>query len=305
MIYKTEFRAMGSHMLAALDTPPARTPHRLDSVPLWFEAWEASLSRFRPESELSRLNQSAGEERNVSSTLWEVFQLSLETNRQSGGLVTPLVLDALVEAGYDTSFEQLATQPSAARAGQPVLDASQIKADALHHTILLPPNAHLDFGGIAKGWAAHKATQKLKLYGPALVDAGGDIAISGLQADGQPWPIGIVNPFLPDQNLHTLRLGRCGIATSGRDYRRWKQGDNWKHHIIDPRTGEPAETDVFSVTIIAPTVIEAEMAAKVILISGNQGGLAWLEARPSLAGLLVLDDGRRLYSANFEKYVWE
>lgn len=118
MIYKTEFRAMGSKMLVALDTPPAWTPHRLDSVPQWFEAWEATLSRFRPESELSQLNQNAGEAHKVSSTLWEVFELSLEANRQSGGLVTPLVLDALVDAGYHTSFEQLATLPSIpARAG--------------------------------------------------------------------------------------------------------------------------------------------------------------------------------------------
>ena len=73
MIYKTEFRAMGSQMLAALDTPPAWTPHRLDSVPQWFEAWEAALSRFRPESELSLLNQHTGEAYNVSSTLWEGF----------------------------------------------------------------------------------------------------------------------------------------------------------------------------------------------------------------------------------------
>jgi thiamine biosynthesis lipoprotein len=305
MIYKTEFRAMGSHMLAALDTPPARTPQRLDSVPQWFEAWEATLSRFRPESELSQINQNAGEEQTVSSTLWEVFQLSLEANRQSDGLVTPLVLDALVEAGYNASFEQLATRPSDSGAGLPSPDVSQIKADALHRSIQLPPNAHLDFGGVAKGWAAHKAMQKLKIYGPALVDAGGDIAISGLQADGQPWPVGIIDPLLPDRNIHTLQLGRCGIATSGRDYRRWKQGEAWKHHIIDPRTGEPAETDVLSVTIIAPSVTEAEIAAKVVLISGSQDGLAWLEARHTLAGLLILEDGQRLYSFNFEKYIWE
>jgi thiamine biosynthesis lipoprotein len=305
MIYKTEFRAMGSQILAAVDTPPARTPQRLESVPQWFEAWEAALSRFRPESELSLLNQHAGEAYEVTSTLWEVFELALETCRQSGGLVSPLVLDALVAAGYSTSFEQLGSLPPDGRNSHPVADISQIKVDARQRTIHLPPSAHLDFGGVAKGWAAHKATQKLRLYGPALVDAGGDIAISGLQADGQPWPVGIVDPFAPDHNLYTLRLGRCGIATSGRDYRRWKQGDDWKHHIIDPRTGEPAETDIFSVTTIAPTVMEAEMAAKVTLISASQAGLAWLEARPSITGLLVLEDGSRLHSPNFEKYLWE
>jgi thiamine biosynthesis lipoprotein len=305
MIYKSEFRAMGSQILAALDTPPARTPLHLDSVTRWFEAWEAALTRFRPESELSLLNQHAGEAYQVSPTLWEVFEVSLEACRQSGGLVTPLVLDALINAGYSATFEALAQLPQNGRMGHPIADVSQIETDARQRIIHLPFNAHLDFGGVAKGWAAHKAAQKLKIYGPALVDAGGDIAISGLQVDGQPWSVGIIDPFAPERNLYTLRLGRCGIATSGRDYRRWKKGDNWKHHIIDPRTGEPAETDVFSVTTIAPTVMEAEMAAKVILISGSQDGLAWVEARPSLASMLVLEDGRRLHTPNFEKYIWE
>ncbi len=305
MISKTEFHAMGSQILVALDTPGERTHLHLDSVPRWFEAWEAALSRFRPDSELSLCNQHAGEPFAVSATLWDVFELSQAAYRQSDGLVTPLVLDALVDAGYSASFEQITEFPQNGKASQPVTDGSQIKVDARQRNIHLPPNAHLDFGGVAKGWAAYKAAQKLKLYGPVLVDAGGDIAISGLQLDGQPWPVGITDPFAPDRNLYTLRLGRCGIATSGRDYRRWRQGDNWKHHIIDPRSGQPAETDVFSVTVIAPTVMEAEVAAKVALISGSQAGLAWLAARPSLAGLLVLEDRSQLHTPNFERYIWE
>ena len=125
-----------------------------------------------------------------------LFELSQAAYQQSDGLVTPLVLDALVDAGYPASFEQLTGLPQNGKAGRTVTDVSQIKkVDARHWTIHLPPNAHLDFGGVAKGWAAHKASQKLKLYGPALVDAGGDIAISGLQVDGQPWPVGIIDPF--------------------------------------------------------------------------------------------------------------
>jgi thiamine biosynthesis lipoprotein len=163
----------------------------------------------------------------------------------------------------------------------------------------------LDFGGVAKGWAAHQAMQRLRGYGPVLVDAGGDIAISGLLSEGQPWAVGIEDPLHPDASLGTLMLGRCGVATSGRDYRRWKQGDTWKHHIIDPRSGEPAQTDILSATVIAPTVLEAEMAAKVVLILGSQTGLDWLTAHPTFAGMFVTDSGQMVYDRPFEKYLWE
>jgi thiamine biosynthesis lipoprotein len=98
-------------------------------------------------------------------------------------------------------------------------------------------------------------------------------------------------------------LGRCGVATSGRNYRRWQRGGAWKHHIIDPRTGEPAETDVLSATVIAPTVLEAEVAAKVVLILGSREGLAWLGAKPNYAGLVVLEDGQIVRGPRINPYL--
>jgi thiamine biosynthesis lipoprotein len=235
-----------------------------------------------------------------------VFRTAVDVERRSQGLVTPTVLDALVHAGYDRSFDQLLkAQPHRDPGEYPCVTSTEaIEWQADSRTIHLPPYLHLDFGGVAKGWAAEQAMQRLKGYGPVLVDAGGDIAISGLQTGEQPWPVAIADPFQPDADLETLKLGRCGVATSGTDYRRWQQDGLWKHHIIDPRTGEPAETDVVSATVIAPNVVDAEMAAKVALISGSRSGMAWLEANPVFAGLLVLENGQRLYSQRIEKYLW-
>jgi thiamine biosynthesis lipoprotein len=304
MMYKHEFRAMGCHMLAALHYPSQRGAKLLARVPEWFETWEACLSRFRPESELNRLNRSSGKPVQVSGILWNVFQASLAAEKQSAGLVTPTLLDPLIEAGYSASFEQLPIgQETSVLRPRRHFSLQAVAWDASKHTLRLPEGLHLDFGGVAKGWAAHQATKRLRAYGPALVDAGGDIAISGLQPGGEPWAVGVDDPLQPGNNLEVLRLGRCGVATSGKNYRRWQQGGSWKHHIIDPRIGEPAQTDVLSATVIAPTVLEAEVAAKVVLILGSQEGLAWLGAKPNHAGLVVLEDGQIVRSPRINPYL--
>jgi thiamine biosynthesis lipoprotein len=304
VIYTADFKAMGCHMLAALEYSTHRAKDLLSRVPEWFEAWEASLSRFRPDSELNQLNNSPGMRVPVSQILWEVFQASLEAEKHSGGLVTPAVLEAVIAAGYTSSFDQLPlTQAGNDHGSRPLLPLQNIEYSPQDHSICLPVGLSLDFGGIAKGWAAHQAMNRLKNYGPALVNAGGDIAISGLLPGGEPWLVGIDDPLHPGASLGTLRLGRCGVGTSGKDYRHWMRGEVWKHHIIDPRTGEPAETDILNATVIAPTIIDAEMAAKVILILGSQAGLEWLETHPAFTGMLVTEDGHIVYGPSFKSYL--
>jgi thiamine biosynthesis lipoprotein len=306
MTQEITFKAMGCHMRVVLDSSSRRGQQQMQLVPGWFEEWEQALSRFREDSELSRLNQSAGSAMKVSSILWDVLECSLSAEEASDGLVTATILDALVEAGYAQSFNQVmpGMAVQASKNQYPSSRTSEIQRDVLEKTISLPPDVHLDFGGIAKGWAAHQAAERLKMYGAGLVEAGGDIALSGLQNDGTPWPIAVNDPFDPDGELEMLRLGRCGVATSGKDYRRWQQDGIWMHHIIDPRTGLPAETDVLAATVVAPTVMEAEVAAKVVLIKGSQSGMEWLEKQSRFAGMLVLDNNQRLYSQRMKKYIW-
>jgi thiamine biosynthesis lipoprotein len=164
--------------------------------------------------------------------------------------------------------------------------------------------AQLDFGGIGKGWAADTLVRR---FGAAsvLFDVGGDIAVGGPRADGSAWPIAVHDPLTEaDSPLALLLLERGGIATSGRDYRQWRVGDRAVHHIIDPRTGAPAVTDVLAATVIAPTAVGAEVAAKVVLIQGSARGLEWLEKRPELAGLIVCENGEVRHSARWSDYDW-
>ena len=304
MINTLEFKAMGCHMFVALDLPEDQHVE-LGQIPGWFETWEQSLSRFRETSELNQLNRSAGAPFQLSETLWEVLRESLTSEQLSHGLVTPAILDALVMAGYDRSFDQLKTSPSELPSNplDPAGILSGVQLNEATRTVCLPIGLHLDFGGIAKGWAAGQATLRLSAFGPALVNAGGDISISGPQSNGEAWPIGITDPFDPDSSLEVILIERGSVATSGKDYRRWQRDGVWQHHIIDPRTGMPAQTDVLTATVIAPSAVEAEVAAKVVLISGSQSGLQWLDAYPTLAGMLVLEDGRHLYSERMSEYI--
>jgi thiamine biosynthesis lipoprotein len=170
--------------------------------------------------------------------------------------------------------------------------------------VRLPEGVGLDLGGIGKGWAADRAARRLGKLGPALVDAGGDIAVSRPMPGGQPWPIGVADPRREGETIALLKVHRGGVATSGRDHKRWRQGDTWRHHLIDPRTGRPADTNVLTATVIAPSAKLAEMAAKTVAILGTREGLPWIEARRSMAVLVIRDDGRVVTSQRMGPYLW-
>jgi thiamine biosynthesis lipoprotein len=302
---RIEFRAMGCQMLAVLDSESGTASQRLALVPEWFAVWEQRLSRFREDSELSRVNAAPDLPFHVSPVLWNVLQTAMRAARETDGLVVPTLLEALEAAGYDRTFEALPLTGVLQRAASPTRDWREIEMDPTSRSVRLPGGIRLDLGGIAKGWAADRAARRLAGQGPSLVDAGGDIAVSGPQASGLGWPVGVADPAAEAGGvLETLRLVKGGVATSGRDYHRWQREGVWQHHILDPRTGLPAETDVLSATVVAPSARQAEIAAKVTLILGSNEGLNWLEAHPSLAGLLVLQNGQVVHSRRLKQYLW-
>ncbi len=298
-------------MQVGLDSDLAGAAVAATQVPIWFEAWEQCLSRFRPDSELSALNRSRDTWMPVSDVLWQVLQAALAGAHQSGGLVLPTLLAPLTTAGYDRSFDEVqARAQDAAQAQFHLVPAVNLQAsidsielDTDQCSVCLRDGIQLDLGGVAKGWCADTAVQRLAKYGPVLIDAGGDIAIGGPVADDAPIVVGVANPIRPDEVIAALALGPCGVATSGRDYRRWQYAGALQHHIIDPRTSRPAQTDVLSATVIAPNAITAEVAAKRVFILGSEAGMGWLNAQPDLAGLLVLESGHALVSSRWAEYL--
>jgi thiamine biosynthesis lipoprotein len=307
MIHRLAFRAMGTEMLVCVDNGSDQPPPELAEVPARFEEWEQILSRFRVDSELTRLNQVGFQPTRVSETLWQVFQSARRMENLTDGLVTPTVAGAVQEVGYDRDFTLLAGQILAPFESIPevVPPLNALTWDEENRSICLPEGVQLDFGGIAKGWAAQQTVERLKRHGSALMNCGGDIAMSGPLLNGNPWEIGIYKPF--DRRSGFIGMlyfdQGGGVATSATDRRRWMQGGVLRHHIIDPHTGLSAESNVISATIVAATAVEAEAAAKSALILGSQAGMAWIEANPTLACLLILEDGQVLYSERIHSYL--
>ena len=277
------FAAMGTEVELLLDVPPgADAVLALASVESEFARLEAILSRFIPDSELSRLN--AERELEAGDELLAVVRLALAARERTGGRFDPTVHDALVAAGYDRSFELLQdagpgrVPPGSAPSGGRV---------PLHgRRIALDPGVRLDLGGIGKGYAVDRAVEALAPIGPCLVNAGGDLAVAGIPETGV-WPVAVETPA----GSLTLGLAEGALATSGQDRRRWRAGGEERHHLIDPRTGRPADSDLLTVTVAAPTAVEAEVLAKALFLVGEDGAAAEADALGAPA-VLVTSDGR-------------
>ncbi len=261
------FRAMGSEIELLLDADPGEQAERaLDRGEADFERLEQVMSRFRNDSELSRLNR-AGRISSASPDFVRVVALALAGREATGGRFDPTVHDALVAAGYDRTFAQVPADsplrgPTAAGCG------GDVTVDGL--TIELGHGVRLDLGGIGKGYAVDRVAEVLALAGPCLVNAGGDLAVRG-----GAWPVGVTDDL-------TLELTRGAIATSGRDRRTWRRAGAEAHHLIDPSTGRPAVGELLRVTVVAGCAVDAEVLAKA----------AFLGAAVDVPRVLVTADGR-------------
>lgn len=276
MIQCRSFRAMGTDIALYVDA--AMRDGALAAAEAEFHRLESILSRFRPDSELSRLNADGGID--AGPDLLRVVALALDARERTAGRFDPTVHDALVAAGYDRTFDQVARD--GAKIGAAVPAGGGVRIDGTR--ISLDRGVHVDLGGIGKGYAAERAAELAAIAGPCLVDAGGDIAVRG-----GAWPVGVETA---DGTL-TLELCDGALATSGRDRRRWRRGGEELHHVIDPRTGRPAASDVLRVTVAADDAVEAEILATSLFLAGTERAAAEASAA-GVAAVIVSDDGRTI-----------
>lgn len=229
-------------------------------------AFERQLTRFDPRSELSRFNVAAGGHVSISPLLAELLRVCLDAFALSDGLVNAACLPALVAAGYDRSITELRRHPvvRVSPSQHPQVPPLPAVLEVGAGWGRLARGCAIDLGGVGKGWLADRLCER---FDNAAVNLGGDVRTRGAGPGGAGWDVALCNGRF-------ITVGDAGIATSGTSGRRWPGG----HHLIDPRTGRPARTDVSAVSVIAENALRAEVLAKSACLQGSSDARVWLKA---------------------------
>ena len=280
---------MGTEVRIVVGPPgqPGLAPPRAaaDAVETLLREYDATLSRFRPDSELTRLNADPREVVPASPLLRSAVLAALEAAELTGGLVDPALLDGIEATGYRATWEPrrrlrlrsaLGETGATRRAARPDprFRWRLITVDDEAGTVRRPPGLRIDTGGTGRGHAADLAADLLEGYTQWMVDCGGDLRLGG--TTGTVRPVDLEDPFTgaPGDPLH---LATGAAATSGLSARIWR-GPTGEvvHHLLDPSIGRPVFTGLVSVTALAPRAVRAEALAKAALLSGPQAAASVL-----------------------------
>jgi thiamine biosynthesis lipoprotein len=303
-----EFRAMNTSVLLAAEGEDYAISG-LQAARAFIEVSEKRFSRFLPDSELSRLNYSAGSWHSVSNDLMDLLMLSLRYYDETDGLFNPSILPDLKLAGYDKSMDEIRTQGPgqiSKKRNLHIKNFNEVEFDLQGHQVLLPESMQIDLGGIAKGWIVEKASFLLRSYASiCAVSAGGDMTFVGNPSLDFGWQVELEDPRNPDRTAAVFQVGQCSVVTSSITKRSWIQNGRERHHLIDPRTGEPAVTEWKSVTVIGGEITQAEAFAKALLIGGEAEASRLKSKFPEIAYITVDQDGYISGSQSGKEYLNE
>ena len=273
--------------------PPGNLDPACAAVNHVLAALDLQASRFRPDSELSWLNAAGGGLFLLGDGLAEAVGVALAAARWTGGLTDPTVGDALVSLGYDRDFAAIGEDGEPPRAAVPAPGWHLVRLDG--PLLRLPPGIRLDLGATAKGVGADRAVRAVMSAngsaGGVLVSLGGDIAVAGTPPqDG--WPVTVAEESDPNGAPcgQLVRLPAGAVATSSVTVRHWRRGGVELHHIVDPRTGRPADGPWRTATVAAATCADANAASTTAIVAGARAE-EWLAAT-ALPARLTGHDGR-------------
>ncbi len=291
VVAAAETRALGT--TARVVTHRGDPDRALELVAAELELVEQACSRFRGDSDLTRVNESPGRPVRVDRRLVQAVEVAIRAARVTDGRVDPTIGNALCLLGYDDDFAAIAEgRPARAVRARPVPGWQCIVVDRVRSTIRLPAGVRIDLGATAKAAAADQAARLVHetLGGGVLVSLGGDVSVAGAAPDGG-WPVRITDDHTapPDSPGETVSIVSGGLATSSVTVRRWAQGDEPRHHLLDPATGLPVDGPYRTVSVAAGTCVDANIATTAALVLGA-GAPDWLAVR-GLPARLTRHDG--------------
>ena len=285
-------RAMGTGVTIVAAEPDA-LPGAVSAVEEVLSRIDLACSRFRPESDVSRINNAGGEWVRVSPLCIEAIEVALDAAQKTDGLVDPTVGCALDVCGYSQDFELVVKDgPPIRLTVNAVPGWHKVSINRKRGSVRVPPSVHLDLGATAKSLASDRAAAAAFAATDVgvLVSCGGDLTAAG-DAPAGGWSIRVSEHHADPVEApgQTILFDVGGLATSGVTGRHWRRGDQTLHHIIDPATSLPAATPWRVVTVAAATCVDANIASTAAVILGDDAP-AWLGSR-GLAARLVRDDG--------------
>jgi thiamine biosynthesis lipoprotein ApbE len=277
------WEALGTSAVLRVNEPAALAPARA-AVERELAAIDVACSRFRSDSELSRVNARAGRHTPAGPLLLEALEVALRAAELSDGDVDPTVGRALELAGYDRDWRLL--DPAAAEPDPPAKITARFRAgwrtialDRRNRSVKVPTGVKLDLGASAKAWAADRAAAAAaRAVGcGVLVSLGGDVATAGAAPAGG-WLIRVTDDHRSDHSApgQTVTIESGGLATSSTAVRRWSHDGRTMHHIIDPDTGAPIRRSWRTVSVAAASCADANTAATASLVRARAAG-AWLD----------------------------
>lgn len=240
---------------------------------------DAACSRFREDSELSRVNAAGGRPVRVGAVLLDALEVGLRAAVLTRGLVDPTVGRALELSGYDRDFSEVTGSRVRRLRAAPVPGWQVVEIDRDAGTVRVPPGVRLDLGATAKALAADRAAERALRCSTAtgvLVNLGGDIATAGTAPRGG-WPVYVAESHLAGSGEpgQQISLATGGLSTSSTGVRRWRRRGGDAHHLIDPRTGAPAAEHWRTVSVAAATCVDANVASTAAIVLGP-GATTWL-----------------------------
>lgn len=293
--HRVEFEALGTYVHLQTAGDPERARRRSAEI---LDAVDRACSRFRRDSDLSRVNASPGQWISVSDLFVAALRVGLAAAGQTDGILDPCLGRSLVELGYDVDFAQVRdrAEPRYVGAVRPRPGAwKDVEIDRL--SVRIPAGVALDLGATAKAWASDLVALHLveEFGAPVLVSLGGDLRIAApddIATTEEPWPIEVTeHPGGRDDTIAPAEiwLGGGGLATSSTRVRRWRSGGVEQHHLVDPRTGTPARGPWRTATATGPTCLAANVAATAAIVLGD-AAVPWLEDA-GVSARLVGQDG--------------
>jgi thiamine biosynthesis lipoprotein len=290
------FRALGTSATLLVTDPDALEPAG-QVLAAELAAIDAACSRFRSDSELSRVNHARGRPVPVGALFADALNVALAAAELTDGDVDPTCGLSLVRLGYDQDFARARRRTRPLR--RPLAPAGgwrQVRLDAARRQVTVPAGVMLDLGATAKALAADRSAARVCAdFGcGVLVNLGGDISVAGdPPADG--WLVGIADDVAFDAVIADVEPSQVvvirdgGLATSSTSARAWQRGGAHLHHIIDPATGRPAESCWRTVSVAAASCVDANIASTAAILRGGQAP-CWLDGL-RLPARLVRHDG--------------